>query len=341
MTVWLNNIHQGDCRMLMRCMIADGMKVDCIVTSPPYWGLRDYGVPGQYGLERTWQRHVARMRSVFRLAHELLADDGTLWLNYGDSYSGRGGQTPQSGKIFKGSARQRDRICLSGRKRGAELKNKDLVGMPWRIAFALQADGWYLRKDIIWHKPNAMPESCKDRPTTAHEYIFLMSKSDRYFYNANAIREPVTGNAHARDSGVNPKAQAKISGWGQGAGVTHNVLKHATAATAGKSKFRSKQNESFSGSITELVEERNARSVWKIATESFAEAHFATFPSALVKRCLLAGAKPWGIVFDPFMGSGTTAMVAQDLGLSFIGLDINPDYIKMNRSRNKTLGLSI
>jgi DNA modification methylase len=360
---WINKIHVGDCRELMRAMIADGVRVQCIVTSPPYWGLRDYGVAGQFGLERTWIRHVARMRSVFRLCSQLLADDGVLWLNYGDSYhSSRpcgdvGHNSTINGQRSQEEFRKASRFGPNRRlQRG--LKPKDLVGMPWRVAFALQSDGWYLRSDNIWHKPNPMPESVTDRPTKAHEYVFLLSKSERYFYDQKAIREPVTGNAHARGDGVNPKALAKVSGWGQGAGVSHDTIKHA-AATDSPQKFRgtgvgfghgydkelkprTKQNESFSAAVNELVDDRNARTVWSIPTEGFKAAHFATFPQALVRRCILAGSKPGDIIFDPFMGSGTVAEVSLSLGRSFIGCEINSDYAEMfSQHRSTQQGLSI
>lgn len=392
---WLDTIHVGDCRKLMRAMVADGLRVNCIITSPPYWGLRDYGVRGQFGLERTWQRHVARMRGVFRIARELLADDGTLWLNYGDSYAGRGGQSPQTGDLFKGRRRQRENVCLSLRGRGDGLKEKDLIGMPWRVAFALQDDGWYLRSDVVWHKPNPMPESTKDRPTKAHEYVFLLARSgapviwqardtlewsytpnldeeltiedddgqplevprwrgQTYYYDAQAISEPVTGNAHTRGKGINPKA---VSGWGQGAGVSHDTLVHAAGKSSGTAKFsakelegnvhgatvrradgfnerwaRKKQNESFSAAVTDLVETRNVRTVWTIGTEAFGASHFATFPRELVSRCILAGTRPGDIVFDPFMGSGTVAECALSLGRRFVGCELNPEYAAMFES---------
>lgn len=370
---WLNKTHVGDCRTLMQAMIADGVKVDCIVTSPPYWGLRDYGVAGQFGLERTWIRHVARMRSVFRLCSQLLVNDGVLWMNYGDSYNTvrANGGIGQNSTINGQRTQQKFRKASFAMKQATSppdidgpnrrmqrgLKAKDLIGMPWRVAFALQADGWYLRSDVIWHKPNPMPESVVDRPTKAHEYLFLLSKSERYYYDQAAIREPVTGGAHARGNGVNQKAQAKVSGLGQGAGVSHDTLKHAAEREAPqkfggngvgfghgfdkKAKPRSKQNESFSAAINELVDDRNARTVWTIPTEAFAAAHFATFPQALVRRCILAGSKPGGVILDPFMGSGTTAQVATDLGRNFIGCELNPKYIELHELRQTTIGLEL
>jgi DNA modification methylase len=349
---WTDQIHVGDCRATMRSMIAGGVRVNCIVTSPPYWGLRDYGVAGQFGLERTWLRHVARMRSVFRLARELLAVDGTLWMNYGDSYSGggRGGDTGKSG--LDGSTESQDQSKRAAMpKRSTSLKPKDLVGMPWRIAFALQADGWYLRSDIVWHKPNPMPESITDRPTKAHEYLFLLSRSQRYHYDATAIAEPVTGNAHARGDGVNPKARAAVvpAGWASGGG-SHSAKDHARSKEGlkdstkfGRGKgWRNKQNESFSGAVSGLVETRNARTVWTIPSAPFAAAHFATFPRDLVRRCILAGSRPGDTVFDPFMGSGTVAEVALELGRSYIGCELNPEYAAMFlEHRSQQVGLGI
>lgn len=329
---WIDTTHVGDCRALMRRMIADGVRVQCVVTSPPYWGLRTFGMDGQYGLERTWQRHVARMRSTFRLVRELLADDGVLWLNYGDSYSPDGDG--------------------ANRRRQHGLKPKDMVGMPWRVALGLQDDGWYLRSEVIWAKPNPMPESVTDRPTKSHEHIFLLTKSARYFYDAAAIREPANGNAHARGGGVNPKARTKVAGWAQGPG-DHDMLKHA-AKDAGRITqglkdstkfgrgpgFRNKQNESFSAAVNELVDERNVRTVWSIPTEAFNAAHFATFPRALVRRCVLAGSRSGDVIFDPFMGSGTVAQVATELGRRFIGCELNPEYVAMHGLRTTTTGFS-
>lgn len=210
----LNHCYIGDCRDVMRSLIAEGMRVQTVVTSPPYWGLRNYGIAGQLGLERDPIRYLARMRSVFRLVHDLLADDGTLWLNMGDSYAGApGGYQGKNGDRFSRTFTAK----IDLHKRATWLKPKDLVGMPWLLALVLRADGWWLRSDIIWHKPNPMPESIDDRPTKAHEYLFLFSKSGRYYYNAEAIKEPVTGNSHNRGSGVNPKSRVP-HGWDTGPG---------------------------------------------------------------------------------------------------------------------------
>lgn len=360
---WLNKIHVGDCRALMRQMIADGVKVNCIVTSPPYWGLRDYGHTGQFGLERTWIRHVARMRYTFRLARELLADDGTLWLNYGDSYiswranGGIGSNSQINGQrgqeeFRKASRAMKSRISppdVNGPNRTYQrgLKDKDLIGMPWRVALALQDDGWWLRSDCIWFKPNPMPESVKDRPTKTHEYVFMMAKSREYYFDQDAVKEPVTGNAHARGGGVNAKIRKKVAGWKEGPGA-HETIAHAKDRATGETKFgrkaatREKQNESFSSAVAGMVDERNIRTVWQIPTQGFSAAHFATFPQELVRRCIFAGCPVGGIVFDPFMGSGTVAEVAQMYGRNFIGTELNPEYARMfEEHRSPERGLAL
>lgn len=255
-------IRQGD--VLERLWEMPDSSVDCVITSPPYWGLRDYGVEGQLGLEPTPEAFITSMVGVFAEVRRVLKPSGTLWLNMGDSYAGA---RQASGTT---DSRRRDDAEIPRSDRRIEvLKCKDLVGMPWRLAFALQAEGWYLRQNIVWDKTNPMPEAVKDRPATSHEFVFLLSKSPRYFYDAEAVREPVTGGAHARGSGVNPKAN-------QSAG-------------------RSKQNASFSGAVSKLVSTRNLRSVWRIPTQPFRGAHFATFPEALVLPCVLAGTSEYGV----------------------------------------------
>jgi site-specific DNA-methyltransferase (cytosine-N4-specific) len=317
------------------------------VTSPPYWGLRDYGVPGQLGLEQTPDEYIERMVEVFREVKRVLRDDGTLWVNMGDSYAGAGGQSPQSGPLFKGRARQRDNICVSLRGQGEGLKPKDLCGIPWMLAFALRADGWYLRSDIIWAKPNPMPESVTDRPTKAHEYIFLLSKSERYFYDPDAIKEKVTGEAHARGNGVNPKAMPPVAGHAHGPG-SHHPIEHAKSkkdeirsnnGEKDSTKFgrgagwRNRQNESFSAAVVGLVEYRNKRTVWEVPSQPFPEAHFATFPEELIKPCILAGCPAGGTVLDPFFGSGTTGLVARANGCNAIGLELSMAYIEIAQKR--------
>jgi DNA modification methylase len=372
----LNHCYQGDCRDVMRELIAQGgaKSVQTIVTSPPYWGLRDYGVDGQLGHEATLQDFLANLVEVFDLCHELLCDDGTLWLNMGDSYASRGGQSPQMGAAVKGRARQRENICLSSRTAGiGGLKNKDLVGQPWRLAFALQDAGWYLRQDIIWHKKNPMPESVRDRCTKAHEYIFLLTKNERYYFDQEAILEPVSGGTHARLSqnvqnqigSTRANGGAKTNGNMKAVGRTPNrpngwhnadtyhgaTPSHPRKSTGvgfghgtdkeSRKRDRVKNNESFDEAMAIMPTMRNKRSVWTMATESFSEAHFATFPQILVEPCLLAGSRPGDLVFDPFMGSGTVAQVAQRLGRKWIGAELNPDYIKLQDKRTKQQGLEL
>lgn len=320
-----NHCHQGDCRDVMRDLIAAGVRVQCIVTSPPYWGLRDYGVAGQLGLEPTLREFLDNMVEVFDLCRELLADDGTLWLNMGDAYAGSWGAQgrPQGmGEMTGRSVASARQIGASPRfgsgtgTRGHELglKSKDLMGQPWRLAFALQDAGWWLRQDIIWHKPNPMPESVRDRCTKAHEYLFLLTKSDRYSFDSGAIAERATD--HRGPGNVNP-----------------------VRALPGERD--SGDNANIRGSLHKIGprETRNKRSVWSIPTQSFDGAHFATFPETLVEPCILAGSRPGDIVFDPFMGSGTVACVAQRLGRRWLGAELNPDYIALQAGRTRQPGL--
>lgn len=368
MNDWLNKTHVGDCRKLMRQMIADGVKVQTICTSPPYWGLRDYDVDGAIGLEPSLSEWLEQIVEVFHLARDILADDGTLWLNLGDAYANDGkwgGET--GGKQAYLDDANRKRVGRSKRITG--LKPKDLMGQPWRVAFALQDEGWWLRSDIIWEKSNPMPESMTDRPTKGHEYIFLFAKSAQYHYDAAAIAEPASPQSHARAAkshtgvgwgyatdekprtgGVNPKAQTPVSGWATGEG-SHSAKDHARAKQTmddsnkfgrGANRRERKQNESFSAVVTDTVSTRNIRTVWKIPTEPFPGAHFATFPQELVRRCILAGSRPGDTIFDPFHGSGTVGSVALDLGRNYIGCELNPEYVKMaNSLRSTQIGMGI
>lgn len=313
-------IHIGDCREILPTLASSS--VHTCVTSPPYFGLRDYGVDGQIGLEASPDAFITEIVSVFREVRRVLRDDGTLWLNLGDSYAGTGGQTPQMGALFNGRARQRENVCMSARIRTDELKPKNLVGMPWRVALALQADGWYLRQDIIWHKPNPMPESVRDRCTKAHEYLFLLSKSPRYYYDVDAIREPVT----SMDARVRRAADE----------VAQGAMRSSDLETLGLT--RGKTNQPCSNPLG-----RNRRSVWTVATRPFDEAHFATFPEALIEPCILAGAPAGGVVLDPFLGAGTTGLVAQRLGRQWVGCKLNPEYAEIahRRIQSSTPGLAL
>lgn len=334
------------------------------VTSPPYFGLRDYGVAGQIGLEPSPAEYVERLVEVFREVRRVLADDGTLWLNLGDSYAGSGrglgdvktenrgnhasrgvgGSSEPAG--FHEAARQAGSIGRAWIKPPEGLKQKDLIGIPWGVAFALQADGWYLRQDIIWHKPNPMPESVRDRCTKAHEYLFLLSKSPRYYYDADAIAEPLGQSSIERVPG---KTNGTMKAVGRRA-AGNKTHKQTAAYEAGDERLRTKaglvdfaERERAKVEAGDLIGTRNKRSVWSVATKPFKEAHFATFPPALVEPCILAGSRAGDVVLDPFMGAGTTALVAQRLGRRWIGCELNPEYAAMaeRRIRGESLGLPL
>jgi DNA modification methylase len=301
--------------------------VQCCVTSPPYWQLRDYQTDGQIGLEETPQEFITKLVDVFREVRRIIRKDGTVWLNMGDSYATKG-----SGKQSKDS--EMGGRAIADTRRSTPLpfgyKAKDMMGMPWRLAFALQDDGWYLRQEIIWAKNNPMPESISDRCCKSHEHIFLLTKSPQYFFDAEAIKEPVSGTANARGNGVNAKIKTP-DGWD----TTKGKGGHGTIHKKGRSKGKTtpRQNPSFSAAVNELVSTRNKRSVWQINTEACKEAHFATFPRALVRPCILAGTKPGDMVVDPFGGSGTTGLVAVELGRNATLFELNPEYAKIAEAR--------
>lgn len=305
----------GDCRNTLKTM--RDKSVNCCVTSPPYFGLRDYQVKEQIGLEPTPDEFVAAMVEIFREVKRVLRDDGTLWLNLGDSYfQGHGG----SSTMGKGATmrkrvsqahvmRDRDDVDVaSWSNRDASRKEvipgfkpKDLMGIPWRVAFALQADGWWLRQDIIWHKPNPMPESVTDRCTKAHEYIFLLSKSPRYYFDSEAIKEPAVSD---HKSGNGFKRDARMS------------YQNADGTPRGNDE-----------QWTDVGGKRNRRSVWTVSTKPFKGAHFATFPPDLIEPCVLAGAPVGGVVLDPFGGAGTTGLVAQRNGRNSVLCELNYEYV--------------
>jgi len=301
-------ILHGDCRETLKTL-PEG-SVNCCVTSPPYFGLRDYGHDGQIGLEESPDAFVQQMVGVFREVKRVLRDDATLWLNLGDSYAGSG-----KGRNPDGTVHVSALLAKQGTSAGTVMGNvpsglvpegmkaKDLIGIPWRVAFALQADGWYLRQDIIWHKPNPMPESVTDRCTKAHEYIFLLSKSARYFYDAEAICEPSEG----------------VSG-GPFSQKTHEGRRSAMAGGAEIGRPEDKGT-------------RNRRSVWSVVTKPYKAAHFATFPPDLIRPCILAGCPTGGTVLDPFGGSGTTGQVAMEEGRNAILCELNADYVGLIRKR--------
>jgi DNA modification methylase len=352
----MNKIEFGDCRETMRRWAAEGVKAQTCVTSPPYYGLRDYGTAkwiggnagcdhvesenkhggqradrnqegykkqykdvckkcnavredGQIGLEKTPEEYIAAMVEVFRCVWDVLEDNGTLWLNIGDSYNGSGGQGTKPNIMSKEAAEGRGgkAIKVDG------IKPKDLIGIPWMLAFALRADGWYLRQDIIWHKPNPMPESVQDRCTKAHEYIFLLSKSQKYYYDADAIKEAATESTSLR-------------------------LAQDVENQIGSDRVPGKTNGNMKAVGSE---NRNKRSVWTVTTKPYAGAHFAVFPSDLIEPCIMAGAPVGGIVLDPFMGSGTTAQVAQDLGRQYLGCELNPEYELLQKKRLRQMSLEL
>lgn len=320
-------IHTGDCLDVLRTLPDES--VHCCVTSPPYWGLRDYGVAGQFGLEKTPDEYVAAMVAVFAEVRRVLRDDGTLWLNLGDSYAGGGNYRGVNSEDSLTSKQASNRgakglsqaLGSAGKDSGVAPKN--LIGIPWRVAFALQADGWYLRSDIIWHKPNPMPESVTDRPTKAHEYLFLFSKAPKYYYDAEAImEESIYGDHHAKYQGT--------------------YARHKIVAMQNNGALNGDQYQEGLRRPAVNPMHRNRRSVWTVPTSPYSEAHFATFPPDLIKPCILAGCPVGGTVLDPFGGSGTTGMVALELGRSAVLIELNPEYVKLAERRcDVTPGLAL
>lgn len=292
---------QGDCREILKTL--DTQSVHCCVTSPPYWNMRDYGVKGQIGLEKSIEEYISVVTDVFREVRRVLRDDGTLWLNMGDGYSGG---CRESNAYKRGHNPKR--IFPSG------LKPKNLMGLPWKVAFALQDDGWFLRCDIIWHKTNAMPESVLDRPMKAHEYLFLLSKSPQYYYDIDSTREPLKkktrttyGTKRKRNGGGE---LVKSDNWGRDVQVRKPKI-NAAGRILGANK----------------------RTIWSVATRPYDGVHFATYPPGLIQPCILAGCPPGGIVLDPFGGSGTTGMVATQLRRNSILIELNPEYITLQDER--------
>lgn len=347
----MNRVLFGDCRESLQQLAADGVRVQTCVTSPPYFGLRDYGVDGQLGLEQTPDEYVARMVEVFRCVRDVLADDGTLWLNIGDSYAGSWGAQSRGNTVGEATSRLQGTSMLSARQIAARplgltgtgsvkntpgIKPKDMIGIPWMLAFALRADGWYLRQEIIWHKPNPMPESVRDRCTKAHESIFLLAKSERYFYDHEAIKEPAVGVQSGTGVGWNHTAAADprdARGIDRGRTKRDNFKRDGSKreqAIPGQSVGTHREDRPDS---TYDLFTRNRRSVWTIPTRPYKGAHFAVFPPALVEPCILAGSRPGDVVLDPFMGSGTTAEVAVLLGRQFLGCELNEGYKPLQDER--------
>lgn len=332
----INTIAHGDALACLRELPDES--VHCCVTSPPYWGLRDYGVAGQLGLEKTPEEYVAKMVEVFREVRRVLRNDGTLWLNLGDSYNaaGRDGHGTRVGykqNTNRASGSGKDNV----RPSDGSLKPKDLIGIPWRVAFALQADGWWLRQDIIWHKPNPMPESVRDRCTKSHEYIFMLSKSARYYYDADAIKEPGAESSIMR---LSQNVDAQV-GSPRVPGKTNGNMK--VVGKLDKQRGHGRRHSGFNDRWDALSREeqcalmRNKRSVWTVATAPFKEAHFATFPPDLITPCILAGCPEGGTVLDPFGGSGTTAEVALKTRRKFYLIELSADYIALAQKRIRHL----
>lgn len=339
----MNNcqIIQGDCLCVLKTLPDES--VDCCVTSPPYWGLRDYGVEGQIGLEKTPLDYIATMVHVFSEVHRVLKNEGTCWINIGDSYARSAGddskkQTDQNFRTGR-TGKSKELFKTGNNRPPTGLKPKNLIGIPWRVAFALQDFGWYLRSDIIWAKPNCMPESVTDRPTRSHEYIFLLSKSSKYFYDAEAIKERCSENTHAR---LAQDVQNQIgSARANGGAKTNGNMKAVCRKSDGKNG-RVKDNESFDSALPIMPEYRNKRSVWTVPPVGYKDAHFATYPPDLIKPCILAGSPIGGTVLDPFGGSGTTGQVAIELGRNAILIELNPKYVELIKDRtNITSGLPL
>lgn len=317
----MNEIINGDALSVLRNMQSESVNV--CVTSPPYYGLRDYGTDGQIGMEQTPEEYIEKLVEVFREVRRVLRPDGTLWVNIGDSYATTsGGQPPTN---------TRNSCGHTAKKVPAGYKKKDLIGIPWMLAFALRADGWYLRQDIIWQKPNCMPESVKDRCTKSHEYIFLLSKSPKYYFDAEAISEPIAESTVKR---CMQNIDAQEGSYRQ-PGKTNGPMKAALPRFGGSKYGDSTAAEARTKSGKEYIAKarRNKRDVWSVSTHGFKGAHFAVFPEELIRPCILAGAPAGGVVIDPFFGSGTVGAVAMQEGRNFIGIELNPEYVSIAKNR--------
>lgn len=343
-----DTVIQGDCLEMLKTM--PDKSINCCVTSPPYYGLRDYGVDGQIGLEETPEAYVSKLIEVFREVRRVLKDDGTLWLNIGDSYCNSNGFARANASFQRerrnnapANDRNLDALHFAG------YKTKDLIGIPWMIAFALRDDGWYLRQDIIWHKPNPMPESVKDRCVKSHEYIFLLSKKPHYYFDYEAIQEESKWGADKRAN----QGRIEYDGKRVEGGVKDTKAQRSFVSITDKRNKRDVweteeeyKNLSYNGQSNHSMherraeglpdieyEKRNKRDVWSITTQAIKEAHFATFPEKLIEPCILAGCPTEGIVLDPFFGSGTTGRVANKLNRHYIGIELNPEYIGIAQKR--------
>lgn len=352
-------LHCGDALSVLQTLPASS--VQCVVTSPPYWGLRDYGHADQIGLESSPDAFVAALVAVFAEVRRVLRDDGVCWLNLGDSYTGSGkGGNPEEGKQATNRGSQSIGVLygkIGDTARQAAVTNvsriwttemgmkpKQLIGVPWRVAFALQADGWYLRSDVIWSKPNPMPESVQDRPTKAHEYVFLLTKSERYWYDADAIRTPIsektltTYGTERKFPKLGADERVKASNIARDMPIRAPKLKYEGRATKEYDSAGVQNPSDTKRRILEAIQRdgyagANARSVWEIGTEPSPYEHFAVMPKALARRCILAGCPHGGVVLDPFAGVATTGVVALEEGRSFVGIELNPKYHALARER--------
>ena len=346
----IDKIYQGDCLKVLKTF--EDNSIDCCVTSPPYYALRDYGADGQIGLEETPEKYIERLTEVFMEVYRVLKPEGTLWLNIGDSYWGGGWRGSElnehSGEIQKGSKGTHcGKSMPSCKGNMCGYKPKDLIGIPWSLAFSLRNAGWYLRQDIIWHKPNPMPESVTDRCTKSHEYIFLLSKSSKYYFDYEAIQEEANPNYISKnirfggnkygdndDTHFQPysgnvyepkmKVRTQNNGYSKAGGHRDNSGGFGDYSKHGKTKY---------GTQGDIYYVRNKRDVWSINIKPNKEAHFATYPQELVSPCILAGSPEGGVILDPFMGSGTTGIVANKLGRHYVGIELNPEYVEMAERR--------
>lgn len=341
-------LYCGDALSVLKTL--PEQSVQCCVTSPPYWGLRDYGHADQIGLESSPDAFVAALVAVFAEVRRVLRDDGVCWLNLGDSYASTSGIKTQQPQRDNNGGLVNNRIDSRGQQawtagstlaieKRFDCKPKDLMGVPWRVAFALQADGWYLRSDVIWSKPNPMPESVQDRPTKAHEYVFLLTKSERYWYNADAIREPIT--QAMLDQLEHDYEGTATKDYGAVGVQNPSSVKARIVANRRKTggNFSRKYAEAQLGHGAMVLERpvydkgANARTVWTVPTEASPYEHFAVMPKALARRCIVAGSPHGGVVLDPFAGVATTGVVALEEGRSFVGIELNPTYHALARER--------
>lgn len=327
-------ILQGDALSVLKTL--DDESIDCCVTSPPYYNLRDYGVDGQIGLEDSPQEYIQKLVEIFREVRRVLKKDGTLWVNIADSYAtGTNATRKQSKNPGVGANNPKAQNSVSRVGTPVGCKTKDLIGIPWMLAFALRDDGWYLRQDIIWAKPNPMPESVRDRCTKSHEYIFMFSKSPRYYYDSEAIQE----DAVSYDKRPSALQRAREKGYSTKDRLYPEAYKKSAPRFGGNKYGDSTDahHQTKSGNVYEYRPKRNKRDVWTVTTKPYKGAHFATFPPDLIEPCILAGCPQGGVVLDPFGGSGTTGMVAKRHGRDFVLIELNAEYVKLCEERTSAV----